>query len=429
MERLESGAETAGGAITANPRLMSQALRARRAFDRPAPAQGARGALDYAAGVTAGIPVIGDLLGLGRDVAQFQAEPESRTPMNVGLAALGLIPFVPPAVSYGLGKLAKSRGVEIAPPPAGPASSQAGAIVYHGSPHRFDRFDSSKIGTGEGAQAYGHGLYLADNPAVAKGYAEKLGSPEIILGGKAYSRTPDGYGWADSSGRLVSSGSPTMTALNRMDASQNNAASALNVTNEWLSRAQGAKNQNDIAYESGVLDLLRGAQTGGVGSLYTVDLPDPAIARMLDWDKPLSQQPAGVRKTFPTTFDEARGLGAQARALRKQADAIYGINPAAAIALDKRAASLDLQRGAIGQENATGADLYRILLNRNPQEAADILRQQGIPGIRYLDGVSRGQGAGTSNYVVFPGNENLLTIQEINGQPVQSVIDALRRSR
>ena len=32
------------------------------------------------------------------------------------------------------------------------------AIVYHGSPHQFDAFDSSKIGTGEGAQAYGHGL-------------------------------------------------------------------------------------------------------------------------------------------------------------------------------------------------------------------------------------------------------------------------------
>jgi hypothetical protein len=33
--------------------------------------------------------------------------------------------------------------------------------VYHGSPHKFDRFDASKIGTGEGAQSYGHGLYLA----------------------------------------------------------------------------------------------------------------------------------------------------------------------------------------------------------------------------------------------------------------------------
>jgi len=29
--------------------------------------------------------------------------------------------------------------------------------VYHGSPHKFERFDASKIGTGEGNQAYGHG--------------------------------------------------------------------------------------------------------------------------------------------------------------------------------------------------------------------------------------------------------------------------------
>ena len=36
-------------------------------------------------------------------------------------------------------------------------------------------------------------------------------------------------------------------------------------------------------------------------------------------------------------------------------------------------------------------------------------------GIRYLDGNSRGAGAGTSNYVVFPGEEGLLTILERNG--------------
>lgn len=48
------------------------------------------------------------------------------------------------------------------------------AIVWHGSPHKFDKFDASKIGTGEGAQAYGHGLYLADSPTVAGGYKETL---------------------------------------------------------------------------------------------------------------------------------------------------------------------------------------------------------------------------------------------------------------
>ena len=42
-----------------------------------------------------------------------------------------------------------------------------GIKAYHSSPHDFDRFDLSKIGTGEGAQVYGHGLYFAENPAVS----------------------------------------------------------------------------------------------------------------------------------------------------------------------------------------------------------------------------------------------------------------------
>ena len=54
--------------------------------------------------------------------------------------------------------------------------------VYHGTPHTFDpetgaplgRFRSQKIGTGEGAQAYGYGLYFAESPDVAKEYQLKL---------------------------------------------------------------------------------------------------------------------------------------------------------------------------------------------------------------------------------------------------------------
>ena len=44
-----------------------------------------------------------------------------------------------------------------------------GMTVYHGSPYKFKSFDPNKIGTGEGAQAYGHGLYVAENPKVANG--------------------------------------------------------------------------------------------------------------------------------------------------------------------------------------------------------------------------------------------------------------------
>ena len=60
---------------------------------------------------------------------------------------------------------------------AAPAMKDAtgmGIRAYHGSPHDFDKFDLSKIGTGEGAQAYGRGLYFAEHEGVAKGYRDKL---------------------------------------------------------------------------------------------------------------------------------------------------------------------------------------------------------------------------------------------------------------
>ncbi|MBP9870279.1 MAG: hypothetical protein KBC53_02110, partial [Nitrosomonas sp.] len=56
-----------------------------------------------------------------------------------------------------------------------PASGKAKFhSAFHGSPHDHDKFDSSKIGTGEGAQAYGHGLYFAESKDVAEYYKKLL---------------------------------------------------------------------------------------------------------------------------------------------------------------------------------------------------------------------------------------------------------------
>ena len=46
--------------------------------------------------------------------------------------------------------------------------------AFHVSPYDFERFDTSKIGTGEGAQAYGHGLYFAEGEGVARSYRDAL---------------------------------------------------------------------------------------------------------------------------------------------------------------------------------------------------------------------------------------------------------------
>ena len=43
--------------------------------------------------------------------------------------------------------------------------------VWHGSPYEFDKFRLDKIGTGEGAQAFGWGLYFTDRKGIAEAYA------------------------------------------------------------------------------------------------------------------------------------------------------------------------------------------------------------------------------------------------------------------
>lgn len=76
-----------------------------------------------------------------------------------------------------LGAIPGGKGAKVAKEAAEEAAGR-GIIAYHGSPHSFDRFDITKIGTGEGAQAYGHGLYFAEAEDVAKNYRDRLARPE-----------------------------------------------------------------------------------------------------------------------------------------------------------------------------------------------------------------------------------------------------------
>ena len=58
-------------------------------------------------------------------------------------------------------------------------------VAFHGSPHNFDKFQMNKIGTGEGAQAYGHGLYATDSEKISDFYKNMLKDEQIIhLDGK-----------------------------------------------------------------------------------------------------------------------------------------------------------------------------------------------------------------------------------------------------
>ena len=56
----------------------------------------------------------------------------------------------------------------------------AGTTVYHGSPHDFQEFSTKHIGSGEGAQAFGHGLYYADDKNIADFYKRNLGRQQLV---------------------------------------------------------------------------------------------------------------------------------------------------------------------------------------------------------------------------------------------------------
>jgi hypothetical protein len=235
------------------------------------------------------------------------------------------------------------------------------ATVYHGSPHKFDKFDASKIGTGEGAQAYGHGLYFAESPAVAREYQTKLSSTD---GAKNLASK---YGGVD--GGIAEA---TRRIENYKQLIANGGGGDLRRANSMLAISE--KNLADLT-------AMKAGLPENTGAFYKVDLPDEQIAKMLDWDKPLSQQAPEVQAALSKTPLPPETTGAEAYEW--------------------------LQQIGGGTKEKSQAFASRHLL------------EQGIPGIRYLDADSRAAGQGTSNFVVFPGEEDALTILERNQQPIK----------
>ena len=268
--------------------------------------------------------------------------------------------------------------------------------VYHGSPHKFDKFDLSKIGTGEGAQAYGHGLYTAESRNVAEQYKNVLSDTL-----EAPANTP-----------LVTKRAGQM-ALTFGD---NTAEGAV----KWLQKHRNGANHTSPAMTPELVDdVIRRFQSGEFrpgGNLYEANLRWPDAAReaadplgpqhFLDWDAPLSKQPEAVRKVMEPYAAPVRAVEAQ------HAGPGWG-DLAAPRDYDPTGAELlQLFRGKLN-----GMDANTVLTGGIGPEVSARLRQQGIPGIRYLDAGSRGAGQGTSNYVVF--DDALIDILTRNGIPVK----------
>jgi hypothetical protein len=54
-------------------------------------------------------------------------------------------------------------------------------LLYHGSPHKFDKFLMSKINTGQHSQDFGKGLYFTTDKETAMFYADELSHTETLM--------------------------------------------------------------------------------------------------------------------------------------------------------------------------------------------------------------------------------------------------------
>ena len=312
--------------------------------------------------------------------------------------------------------------------------------VFHGSPHKFSKFDASKIGTGEGAQAYGHGLYFAESPAVAKGYQSRL----------AGGTDPYQYQYQGQMYEPGSEKNPVTHALGLIY--HQGSKFAQNIAKQGLKDAKAgdafALDMGGVDYYQKMLDVAKTAKKSDIqatqGAFYKVDLPDEQIAKMLDWDKPLSQQSSEVRNILKRRITSVEptdkfDMGGNSL-LRDNRLGQYDKNSTSPWILETQSTN-GTSRFGLSQKDVDrmfgGKDVNELtgeqILSRLAQEkggqaaASQYLREVGIPGVRYLDAGSRGKG-GTSNFVVFPGEESKLRIMEVNGKPVVIDEEELRRS-
>jgi hypothetical protein len=255
--------------------------------------------------------------------------------------------------------------------------------AYHGSPYKFDKFTTDKMGTGEGAQAFGWGLYFTDLKSIAEQYAEQLSLAKAF--------TYNGKSKNELQGKH-----PMIVGFLRQleNTKPKNKKEALN----WLEENKRGKSERII---NELTDLINSIKIGDVSkSLYEVTLHQgktPDQYTFLEWDKkPNKEQLINLfSKLTREQYDEGF---------------YYGLKP-----------------------DATNADVYKGLSKAlgGAEQASLFLLENGIDGIKYpAESISRGVTSDTArgfNYVVFDENAvEIVTRQQKVKNEFQQIIEESR---
>jgi hypothetical protein len=308
----------------------------------------------------------------------FQLPPVAVTTVLAGIAA-----GAPGRAEAGPIKEAISKGIKLfhgSPynfPPVRELEMPDGAVVYQSmddavpegarviKEHPLGRFDMSKIGTGEGAQAYSRGLYFAEREATGQSYRDQLTKRRVQR----------------AQSLLSNSGNDVDLAIENAK-KEIDRLKSLDLTPETGS----SKRESLISLqEEKIAELTKLKNTGQMskGSMYEVNIaatPDEFI----DWDLPLDEQSESVMNALNKTD------------WYKYAE--EGAYEAAG------------NRG----DNPYGMDLVRWLEEDGAEDAAQMLKDAGIKGVQYADAQTRfGKGPKTKNYVVY--DDKLISISKKYG--------------
>jgi hypothetical protein len=262
--------------------------------------------------------------------------------------------------------------------------------VWHGSPHAFDKFSTAYMGSGEGNQSYGWGLYFTDLRAIAEGYAENNGKPVVIIDGNVSDRSNINTFKGLLEYTASRNGVFDINELrNRLIDERNDISNIIDRDVYGFSNILPTYYRNELELYERALELLDAGRVtieAPSDNLYNVKIHgDKTIddLNFIRWDKPLTNK----NKTDIMNMAEKEGEDyVRGGATSKE---IYQIG-------------VDFRRGGRFLESGERVYIYLEQALGSQKAASEFLLRAGIDGIQYPTGyLSKGTHEDSYNYVVF----------------------------
>ena len=180
--------------------------------------------------------------------------------------------------------------------------------AWHGSPHDFDTFDLGAIGSGEGNQAHGWGLYFAKNKEVAQAYKDVLGidSVEITSGDTKYRLNDDIEWYDDKTKSIIDAESPLSMALTTLSEEGDKAKAIKNLT-DFINSKKDNKSDYVVAQIKRAKQAVQILNDGNFdthqwNTMFEVDIPENEY--LLNEQKNIEKQSQVVKNAISKISNE-----------------------------------------------------------------------------------------------------------------------------